>query len=230
MTNHHWIRWSFGVVTFFLLSATHAHSSILVQPTMAAAQLPMTDINGAFVADNLRNQAGLSAGYSQGDDFEAYILTNPTHANGSNISWASGGTPTGNLDFDLGGSFELVSMAVWNHGGLHPVSLDGFTLLADDNSAFSSPTILGSFTATLNSPVAATLAEVFSFTPTTAAFVRMQITSNLGGSWTQFGEVAFGAATPEPNAIPEPTTFIVWSLLGLTATGSCWWRRTRTTA
>lgn len=36
-----------------------------------------------------------------------------------------------------------------------------------------------------------------------------------------------GAAEIDVSPIPEPGSLIVWSLLGLTFTGACWWRRRR---
>ena len=136
--------------------------------------------------------------------------------------WRSAfGTLTGNVDFDLGGLFEINSMAFWNIGSNSSISVVDFTLLADDNSAFTSPTNLGSFTADTNTGhQSAVLAEVFDFATISASHFRMQITSNNGGTdFTGIGEVAF-------EAVPEPSTFVL-ALMGILMLSSHGRRRRR---
>ena len=43
----------------------------------------------------------------------------------------------------------------------------------------------------------------------------------------QFQVTTFRSEAVAAAAIPEPISFVIWSLLGLTATGTCWWRRRR---
>jgi hypothetical protein len=151
-------------------------------------------------------------------DFNTYIASNPTH-NTINNDWISAvGTTTGNFDIDLGGTFTIQSMALWDIGGNNGSNLRGFTLLADDNSAFSSPTVLGTFDANPNTgPITAALAQVFTFTPTSAEFIRFEITSNNGASQVGFGEVAFEIQST--TAVPEPATLALLGagLIGLGA-------------
>jgi hypothetical protein len=91
---------------------------------------------------------------------------------------------------------------------------------------FSSPTLLGTFDAHPDTgPGFAVLPEVFTFSPTSAAFVRMRITSNNSFQfWTRFGEAAFevqAAQVPEPSSL----TLLAFGIAGLAGYG--WRRRTR---
>jgi hypothetical protein len=173
-----------------------------------------TDMTSVTSPDNTRDGSGLSADYaSLVDDFDIYIASNPTHDSSFDNSWQSaGGDDTGNFDFELGGSYVIESFALWNRGGNLPENLFEFTLLADDNAAFSSPVFLGSFTANDNTGDSSNvLPEVFTFFPTEASFVRLVIASNSGDvAFTSFGEAAFEVQ----QAVPEPP------LLALLAAGA----------
>ena len=194
------------------LLAPTAHAALILQPAAGSTDMG-TNIGSP---DNTRNQSGLSTGYtSLVTDFDTYIASNPTH--NSNVSankWSSGfGFLPGNFDFSLGGTFTIQSYALWGLGGGQVEGIDAFDLLADDNAAFSSPTVLGSFTANLNTgPTTAVLPEVFTFAPTSASFVRMRITSNGGQFVTTFGEAAFEIV---PAAVPEPSSLALLTLGGL---------------
>ena len=203
-----------------------ARAGVILQPASAS-----TNMGGSFPPGNTRNQSGLSAGYTSGvTDFDAYLASNPTHnsllfAN----NWISAeGSTSGNFDFALGGTFTLESFALWNLGDGLGDNVRGFELLADDDAAFTSPTSLGTFTAAHNKgPTNATSAEVFTFSPTSAAFVRMVITSNWGGTtFTNFGEAAFEVQT-SPTAVPEPASLALLGAGGLGLLGYARRRRAR---
>ena len=179
------------------------------------------------------NQSGLSAPYTSGvTDFAAYIASNPTHNSGPAANSFAGhnnslGFTPFNLDFNLGGTFTLDAFALWNFGSNAFVNVVGFDLLASADSSFSSTTLLGSFNANPNTGFgSAVLPEVFTFTPTSAAFVRMRITSNNGFSSTIFGEAAFSVQAAA-TSVPEPSTF---ALLGLGALALVGYARRRKAA
>jgi hypothetical protein len=84
---------------------------------------------------------------------------------------------------------------------------------------------LGSFNANPNTgPQSAVLPEVFTFAPTSAAFVRTVITSNNGNlNVTGFGEAAFEVQA-SPTAVPEPGSL---ALLGIGAAALLGYARRR---
>ena len=57
----------------------------------------------------------------------------------------------------------------------------------------------------------------------TETFDRVEVREIIGGIDNEF----FGQFYTGTSPIPEPSTLIVWSLLGMTATGAGWWRRRR---
>lgn len=124
------------------------------------------------------------------------IFGNPTHnSEGDKNDWI-GDTIPGNFDFGLGGTFTIDSFVLWNGPG--PDSVGNFELLASTDNTFSSPTVLGNFVGALGNPAKFVPAEVLNFTPTSAAYVRMVISSNNGGC-PEIGEAAF-------EVVPLPAT------------------------
>lgn len=213
----------FGEAAFEVKPAAPA---FVLQPVSASTNMGSL---GGRSPNNVRNQSGLSDSYmSLVTDFDSYIASDPTHTAfpAPNQDWFSAtGTRTGNVDFDLGGNFRIDSLALWDIGGNNSSSLRGFDLLADEDATFGSPTLLGHFDANPNTgPITASQAEVFSFAPTDAAWVRMVITSNNGSTQTGFGELAFRAQFILPPAVgvPEPPSILLMLgaliLLGASAT------------
>lgn len=193
--------------TLVLLVIGPAQAGVVLQPAAVS-----TDMGEMSPADNVRNQNGLSPGYtSLATDFDAYIAANPPH-DGTSASrrWVSSiSVTTGNFDFDLGGTFRIKSFALWNMGDDLGFNVIDFDLLADDNPAFSSPASLGTFAADPNTgPFSAVLPEAFTFAPAEASYVRMVINSNHGGATTSFGEAAF-------EVVPEPASLLLIALGGL---------------
>ena len=152
------------------------------------------DFGGSNIA-NLFNQSGLSAGYTSGvTGFASY---NPTHSNSAaGDFFASSPSFPGNLDFDLGSSFLILSVAIWNDSQVEAVDpstrgIRDFDVYTDDNSAFSSPTFVGSFTA-MGEEVETSAKQTFDLTNSVGQFVRLTINSNHGSTFfIQVGEIAF---------------------------------------
>ena len=190
------------VIAWIVRMCTEAEAGTIVQPSSASTNM------GSFVSSvvgNLVNATGLLSPYVNGvTDFDAYIATNPVHVGINTSRWFSTSSPpatTGNVDFDLGGAKVIESMALWNIGGNSDQNINGFNLLADADGDFSSGaiTLLTGASANPNlGPTNAVLPQVFTFSPTSAAFVRMEITSNHGGFVTGAGEVVFELGIPEP--------------------------------
>ena len=176
-----------------------ANGAAIVAPFSAS-----TNMGELFLASRAINKSGLSRTYtSQVTDFDTYIATNPTaaHGNGTNIWGSALGVRSGNFDLNLGGTFRVSAMVLWNLLG-DPSSIREFTLLADNDASFGSAVNLGTFTASNTLGAGAnTGAQVFTFPETSAAFIRLQIlnTWSAGSDHAAFNEVAFKATVPEPT-------------------------------
>ncbi|AAZ26600.1 PEP-CTERM sorting domain-containing protein [Colwellia psychrerythraea] len=168
--------------------------------------------NGSALAVNIINQNGLSQNYTSGvTDFDTFLST-ATHNNscGSNC-WAN--VPNVifpiNLDFSLGGLFELESIGIWNYHGA--LGLNEFELFAADNSSFLGSTSLGTFNVGMESSSAVASGQSFSFASTNASFIRMKLNSNYGSTGqVAIGEVVFEKASS--TDIPEPSTLAIFAL------------------
>jgi len=195
-----------------LVVTVSAEAGFVVQPASVASS-DYTPINSNNVISNLITQGGLAATYTSGvTDFDTYIGSLPTHTFGVDAFESGDNQFSGNIDFDLGGDFQIESFAIWNRGGNSAHNVREFTLFADDNSMFTSPVTLGTFLADPQAGVTGNQipVEVFTFASTSASFVRMTVTSTNGGTRTAFHEVAFEGTSVA--AVPEPSSS---ALLGL---------------
>lgn len=202
----------FGQVVWGIMLA----SSVMMVPNSAVAGLILQPASASSsqtqfgAPDNARNQSGLSIGYtSLVDDFDTYIASNPLHDSSAQANrWTSTSLPA-SLDFDLGGSYSIDAIAFWDQGvGIG--STLAFTLIAADNAAFTGATTLGNFTPVAAGPVTAVAAQVFTFAPTQAEFVRLTATQSNGFDGATVGEVAFSVASP--SSVPEPSAAVLFSL------------------
>ena len=196
------------IFSFFMLTSSMATASVILSPTAVVGNTMGTGENGGSTT-NIINQTGLSSGFVSGvTDFSAYLATNPIHdTNNEDNAWAGENGPVlGDLDFDLGGTFLLSSLALWSQSNFN--GIDGFTVFSSLDDTFSSIINLGTFSASiLNTITVQTFA-----TPSTTQFIRLRVNSIHGGDNVNIGEIAF-----EVSAVPIPATAWLFGsgLLGL---------------
>lgn len=126
-------------------------------------------------------------------------------------SFVSENEVTGSFDFDLGGTFMINGMAIWNQNNGGPgvegepgiqeiilsASLDGTTFTPITNA----PTLVSQVID--NGPVAP---ERFGFDLTEAAFIRLEVLSNYGDDDAGFAEIAFSGTACEAVATYDAPT------------------------
>ena len=198
------MKYACAFAALLFLNPSLVCGGLVIQPDSAASSVGHF---GTSPPSEARDQSGLSVGYINGvADFDTYLAMNPTHDSTSDNFWFQSGVTSGNFDLDLGGSFNIESMALWNDQ--HDAAVNSFTLLADDNSSFSSPTNLGNLTANQAADISAVPAQRFDFASTSASHVRIQINSTHGFNGISIGEVAFNS-----SAVPEPSSFLFLGLI-----------------
>lgn len=132
-----------------------------------------------------------------GSGLSTFPDVNATHEDTTpGNSFVSDSEITGSFDFDLGGTFILNGISIWNQNaggpgtlgeeGLREIalsaSIDGVTFTTIPNAPTSITQV------TENGPVGP---EQFGFVDTEAAFIRLEVLSNHGDDDTGFAEIAF---------------------------------------
>ena len=158
-------------------------------------------VNGAGLPSNIPSLTGLHA-----------------VADGTN-AWL-GSTATGNITFDLKGSYSLAGFSFWNYNrtnfnrGIKDVTVQSSTNGTTWTTIAVAPT---QFAIAAN---AAINPQTFSFSsPVTASFVRFVVASNWQTGTptnTGFSEVQFNG-TPIP--VPEPSSLLALLAFGLAGVG-----------
>jgi hypothetical protein len=184
-----------------------AHATAIVSP-VAVINNSLGEWSSSLAVEFMIDQSGLSSGFTSGTtDFTNYIGTSPTHvANQFNTLWGSrSGQTSGVVDFDLGSAISINEFVLWSdasNGGASS-GIKEFRLYASLASDFSENVLLGTFIGPLGLPTPTPLpATVYSFAPTPARFVRLEIINHWGDPNINIHEVAFGATVvPEPAAL-----------------------------
>jgi hypothetical protein len=132
-------------------------------------------------------------------------------------SWLSqNGTLTGNITFNLNGSYNLAGFSFWNFnrdiftGGIKDVTVQSSTNGTTWTTIAGAP---NQFAIAANAPINP---EQFSFSPVTASFVRFVVASNWGFSnGSGFSEVQFDGTPAQPQPVPEPSALLALLAFGL---------------
>lgn len=116
----------------------------------------------------------------------------------------------GTLTFDLGASYALDAMAVWNWTAYGPFAVQNLTVQFSLDGlryadAAGTPDVLDA-----TAEGQPNLAQLFSL-DTTARYVRFHLTSSYGGDGFGLSEVMF-SGTAATQAVPEPSTLLLAAL------------------
>ncbi|MGK7932495.1 MAG: discoidin domain-containing protein [Microcystaceae cyanobacterium] len=194
----------------FSLFAPHAQAALI---TGVTASTDMGTRNSTVDLNSTVNGVGLPG------DTPALTGTHAVFSGSPPNTWLSAnGTTTGNITFDLGGSFDLAGFSFWNYhqaggatAGIEDVTVQSSTDGINFTTITGAPTVFS-----IGNNGGTEDPELFSFTPVTTSFVRFVVGSNYGLSFaTGFAEVQFDGTPAAPQTTPEPSL-----LLGLLAFGT----------
>jgi hypothetical protein len=148
-----------------------------------------------------------------------------SHAGGSVSNAWFGTALTGNITFNLNGSYSLAGFSFWNFNGQRTVGIKGVTVQASTNGT-TFTTIAGAPTqfAIAAANFAAENPQTFSFSsPVTASFVRFVVASNWDSiNGTGFSEVQFNRTPDQPpqlQSVPESSSLLALLAFGLAGVG-----------
>jgi hypothetical protein len=180
-----------------------------------ATPAPAGYITGVTASTNMGTAGGDIAHIVDGSGLSSLSLT-ATHATATALnSWDSAvGTLTGQVTFDLPGTFTLVGMSVWNFNANNIFGVQGVSVSTSTDGVTFTPLLGGPTTFAQGAIAAPEPPQQFTFGPVVADFVRFDITSNYGGAATGLSEVGFDG-TLVTTAVPAPPTL----LLGLVGSG-----------
>jgi hypothetical protein len=170
-----------------------------------------TDLGTTFGSINtIINQSGLDQAYTNGEEVKSYLAKDPKHSFIFNNEWFSDNNRiTGNVDFNLGGLFNVSSFILWNEESR---GINEFKIITSTSSDFSNSVDKGSFTGVDNTNLANYSAQQYEFSSSSAQFIRLQILSAFNDLATPLnnvgiGEVAFGVESNGVEITPIPFEF-----------------------
>jgi hypothetical protein len=177
-----------------------------------ATPAPAGYITGVAATTNMGTGGGNIAHIVDGSGLSSLSLT-ATHALGDNTNdWLSATLRlTGQVNFDLHGTFTLVGMSVWNFSGvaLNNAGVQGVSVSTSTDGVTFTPLVGSPNTfaqGVLNAPQPA---QQFTFGQVMADFVRFDILSNYGNpNVTGLLEVGFDG-TPVTAGVPAPPTLLL---------------------
>ena len=171
----------------------------IITPTGATTSTAL--LGGSYGPGNTIDGSGLSGGGASGDILSETHADEATNSGTTYLS-ASGVVPE--LTFDLGGTFTVDSVHIWNYrhdnGVVHwGVSTIDISFSTDGGSNYGSLIDdLGTFV-TASNPESV---QSVSFTAVSGVtHIKLTDVQDLGGPYTGFGEIRFGEAIPEPSSL-----------------------------
>lgn len=171
--------------------------------------------------DRVSDQSGLSATFTSGvTDWDTYFSTAVSHNYFSQYEWFgpyhtedNGGH--GTLVFDLGGSFTIDKIAMWNEDIFGIITFDVYT----SNDGLSYTAVGSGLTPTNNTDDQDYTNDIFTIDPSIGRYVKLDITSYTINNFQScsMGEIAFSTVAAAPNPVPVPSSIILLAsgILGL---------------
>lgn len=193
------------LVLLLSLLVSHQAFAIVTSPTSAEASSTFFSYSLA----SLINGDGLSGGLEGGLHGESY----PTMW----MSESDDRTPT--LTFDMGETVNFLAAHIWQYNSVEnglSRGVNGFNILYSSNGVDFTPLGSANLTISPGGPIPAQIVPMVA----TARFIRFEITSNHGDTYTGLSEVAFDiqsiqAAAPIP-ANSQWALIMLSMLIGLT--------------
>ena len=213
-----------AIICAALTSGSAADAGAILSPVAVISNTGGSSGSG-FEITNTIDQSGLSTGFVSGvTDFDTYLATNPLHSFQTGEWFSQIGPLRAVIVYDLGQSFLVTRMALWNEEAAGILST---TVDISDDVTFVSFSNAGTFAPLSNQVNVDYPAEVFNLAPSVGRFVRMDVSGFAGGSFVSMGEIAFEVSSlpPTPDVVPEPATFAIFGLMGLAAIGAARRRR-----
>jgi hypothetical protein len=193
------------LAVFSTVAITGLASAATMQSAVSASS--NTEWSSAYDINNTINQSGLSSSYTNGiTDFDSFV-SSATHTTvASNNEWfAQSGVYSDSLIYDLGGSFNVSKIAIWNEESWGTDTVDIF---ASNDASFGVSTFLGSFNLTDNPLNISYLADVLDIQDTFAQYFKFNVVGSTPDS-VALGEVAFGVSNI--SAVPVPTAALLFA-------------------
>lgn len=192
-------------------------AGVVLSAVSATADLPTESSYPDCTPDKMIDQSGLTTGFVSGvTDYSTYMSLNPMNVSAyKDNCYSSENNDFGNgvvLEFDLGGTYDVEHLLVWNgtvNSGNEDTGIKDTVLYFSENADFSGST---TYSVVIDRVVDASVAHgpfVFDIVGgVSARYVRIDASTNYGNpGHYSVSEVAFGV-------VPEPAT------LSLLAIGS----------
>lgn len=188
-------------VSLFLFFAAAAYSCLAGPITVASVTASSTCC--LYNAQNLINGAGLSGGL---------------HDNDFADMWLANALPPATVIFNLGGSYSLADVQIWNYDSTIDLtrSTQDLTVLVSNDGVTYTPYNSFALPEGTGNPIPATL---LSLGGVTASYVELNLTSNYGSS----GYIGLSAVQFDSASVPEPAS----GLLLAAGLGAFLWMRSR---